>query len=98
VTLLQVVAAARRPQHMVLHPSGNYLYVASAGYLTGASKLAAFSVDAAGLLTPVAEVTIPNEGAYRVALADLRPPASGAVPGVQAEAAGGGPRQRLGAD
>lgn len=79
VTLLQVVATARRPQHLLLHPSGDYLYVASAGYFTGSSTLAVYSVDAAGLLTLMAEENIPNEGAYRLAIADLRPPAGGSV-------------------
>jgi len=70
-----LASTARRPEHLLLHPGGGYLYVASAGDDgVGPSVISIYEVEPDGQLTPMAPVVIPDQGAYRLAIINLTAP------------------------
>lgn len=64
---------ARRPEHLHLHPSGEFLYVASAGDDGGPSTISIYQVLDDGSLSAKTPVVIADQGAYRLAIVDLSP-------------------------
>ena len=71
LTLTQLVPTGRRPEHVLLHPSGAFLYVASAGTVTLPSTISAYAVAPDGSLAELLPATVAAPGAYRLAL--IRP-------------------------
>ena len=66
---------ARRPEHLLLHPNGDYLYVASAGDESGGpSVVSIYAVHGDGSLTARPPVVIADQGAYRLAIVNLTSP------------------------
>lgn len=65
---VQLVPTSRRPEHLVFHPSGAYLYVASAGDGTGSSTIDVYAVAADGTLTDLNQPVTLNQGLYRLAV------------------------------
>lgn len=73
LTLQQLVPTARRPEHLVFHPSGAFLYVASAGNLADPSTVSVFAVQPDGSLVELLPATLAGQGAYRLAVLRLTP-------------------------
>jgi hypothetical protein len=70
LSLLQVVPSGDRPQHLVLHPDGGFLYVAGTGGAAGPSEIIVFAIAPDGTLSPIQTEAIPDPGAYRLAIFD----------------------------
>jgi DNA-binding beta-propeller fold protein YncE len=73
LSLAELEPTSRRPEHLVLHPDGDFLYVASAGDAGGLSTISVYAVASDGELTEVFPRTFAPQGVYRLAIVDLSP-------------------------
>ncbi len=71
---LQNVAAGDHPEDVLLHPNGDFIFIASHGDDLGLSRVLVYRILGDGTLAVAATATVPGDiGAYRLAIVDLGP-------------------------
>ena len=72
-SLLATAPTGDRPEHLILHPNGLFLYAVSAGGPGGVTEVSVYSVAGDGTLTEIGPPVVSAQGGYRLSIVDLSP-------------------------